>query len=687
MHVVSPFLDESEFDEGRVPPLKGEEPFDEDLLESEAKLESWETPFEAEFETDKDIEVKNDEELELEYEDEELELEYDNDDFEYEDDRDLGPDEYVDLEYGDADFEYEDDIDLAPDENVELSYENGGIDRELSDLEEAALVDVSEYVGEFGEVETVEAEELLETLYLGEGSALSKADTGVTFPSGAVLRIVQGDTSRDGEHWDPHGTGNPLLDTSDRSIRPAPNFTIGELATSGARRFNIARIDPNLVSCLQAIRNHAGRPVLVTSGYRSWAYNKAIYSRRNKKPTLSRHSSGQAADIKIRGMTGLDIAKRAIDVYGSRIGVGVGTDFAHIDVRGAEATWTYISGAAGRKALAEIRKYIRDYAQGRRTAYSPTQTTNVDIKRASWGGWRGLQSGGVNRYEFREDWQDLVLAAVGDVEGTFDKVNAYDRGILSWGISQWTAHAGSLLRVLRQVKERLGDARFADLFGGLDVTPQGFVFEERLYSGHDGDDSEVRILFRGTTSTTEFDDQRLRTWVRLFTIAGRQKDVHAVQRSVARSELLDQLQVDLGSIFEGIRRSCDKTTPKSKTQRMYWCRRLPESSAHYRQSYGLVRNYIRQDPVAVTLYYGMYVNNPTWARLEFKRAVDNVASTNGWSTKGQDWPIGSEVQMARELESVLRSSTIGMWGDANAKAKMRESRTQKLLASLARSRQ
>lgn len=178
------------------------------------------------------------------------------------------------------------------------------------------------------------------------------------FPSGASLSTATGNTGKGEEHWDPNSTGLPLYETGAavRGRKLSPNFTVGELVFSGNQFADKARISPALVAALQKIRDRVGRPVRITSGYRSWQRNVAVYSqaRPPKKPTLSRHCSGQAADITVAGMSGLDIAKAAVDVLGDGIGVGIGAGFAHIDVRGKWTAWTYISGSAGAAALAQL---------------------------------------------------------------------------------------------------------------------------------------------------------------------------------------------------------------------------------------------------------------------------------------------------------------------------------------------
>ena len=212
----------------------------------------------------------------------------------------------------------------------------------------------------------------------------------VRFPSGEALPVVRGaEETEDDEYYDPHrksaGRGctrsdNPLLDTgrAQASKRLSKNFTVSELARSGRKRFSKARIDPDLIRCLQAIRDHVGKPVRITSGYRSWGYNRNVYARRKKKPTRSQHCSGRAADIKIRGMTGQEIALAAIEACGGKLGLGVGKSFAHIDVRGCLAVWVYKSVGTGSKR-SEIRLAIRRHARrraGRRPRASDTLGTS-----------------------------------------------------------------------------------------------------------------------------------------------------------------------------------------------------------------------------------------------------------------------------------------------------------------------
>ncbi len=183
-------------------------------------------------------------------------------------------------------------------------------------------------------------------------SAESAESSEVCFPSGECLPLASGQAeSSNEEYWDPNASGVPLLDTSGRrSAQLSAHFTVDELVRSGGHSFRYARIDPALVQCLEAIRAEVGQAVVVNSGYRSWGYNRRLYERRGTTPTRSQHCSGRAADIRVRGLSGMELAEAALRACGCRMGVGIGMGSddrgVHVDVRGSWARWGYGSRKA-----------------------------------------------------------------------------------------------------------------------------------------------------------------------------------------------------------------------------------------------------------------------------------------------------------------------------------------------------
>jgi Peptidase M15 len=240
-------------------------------------------------------------------------------------------------------------------------YETGGVpapvywfEDEGSDGE--ALAD--EWFADGSSEDESSGDEWLEDEWFEEAARTTYSEP---FPCGLVLRTVALPTGPRDPHHDPNGVNLALYDTNPSLHRKklSRNFTVGELVTTGGRKSEVARISHDLVRGLQALRDHLGREISITSGYRSNSRNAAVYGARKKKPTLSRHSSGQAVDVKVAGMTGIQIAKAAIDVLGTNIGVGVGANFAHIDVRGTWARWTYFKAgsSAQRDAIRELDRH------------------------------------------------------------------------------------------------------------------------------------------------------------------------------------------------------------------------------------------------------------------------------------------------------------------------------------------
>lgn len=95
-------------------------------------------------------------------------------------------------------------------------------------------------------------------------------------------------------------------------------------------------IDTRLVDYLQMIRSHFGQPLIITSGYRSPAYNKSIGGTNN-----SYHVQGMAADIQVRNVNPV-----IVGMYAQTIGVGgiglyayVSNGFVHVDTRPQQYRW------------------------------------------------------------------------------------------------------------------------------------------------------------------------------------------------------------------------------------------------------------------------------------------------------------------------------------------------------------
>lgn len=125
----------------------------------------------------------------------------------------------------------------------------------------------------------------------------------------------------------------------------------------------------------------------------------------------------------------------------------------------------------------------------------------------------------------------FILSVTQSLEGGFDSVNLYDKGVLSWGIMQWTAGTGSLPPVLTYIKRRLigtGQKRVWDkvfLAQGLDADSRGLIaYGKPLLTPDD-----MRRAFRGTVKPGIYDPKLAGYWATVFARAGRQPAVQQFQ--------------------------------------------------------------------------------------------------------------------------------------------------------------
>ena len=129
--------------------------------------------------------------------------------------------------------------------------------------------------------------------------------------------------------------------TRDSTRQLSPSFRVREFACKGS---DVVLIDDELVVLLQCIREHFGKPVHITSGYRTVEHNAAVGGSKS-----SQHLLGRAADFYAEGVPVATVAAYAETLLPSRGGIGRYpkdakhpkrmTGWVHIDTRTNKSRW------------------------------------------------------------------------------------------------------------------------------------------------------------------------------------------------------------------------------------------------------------------------------------------------------------------------------------------------------------
>ena len=127
----------------------------------------------------------------------------------------------------------------------------------------------------------------------------------------------------------------------DSTWQLSPSFKVREFACKGS---DAVRIDDELVVLLQCIREHFGKPVHITSGYRTAEHNAAVGGSKS-----SQHLLGRAADFYIESVPVATVAAYAETLLPGRGGIGWYpkdaahpkrmTGWVHIDTRANKSRW------------------------------------------------------------------------------------------------------------------------------------------------------------------------------------------------------------------------------------------------------------------------------------------------------------------------------------------------------------
>ena len=129
-----------------------------------------------------------------------------------------------------------------------------------------------------------------------------------------------------------------LAKNGDRRL--APDFKVRELRCRDGS--DTVMVDETLTVVLQCIREHFGKPVTITSGYRTASHNTRVGGSKS-----SQHLLGRAADIQVQDTDPLAVAAYAESLMPGWGGVGRypvkagrAKGWVHVDTRPNKSRWT-----------------------------------------------------------------------------------------------------------------------------------------------------------------------------------------------------------------------------------------------------------------------------------------------------------------------------------------------------------
>lgn len=120
--------------------------------------------------------------------------------------------------------------------------------------------------------------------------------------------------------------------TKGRKVKLSKNFVSTEFDCQGRGCCTETYIDDELVERLQQIRDHFGAAVTINSGYRCSKHNRNVGG-----ATRSKHVQGMAADIVVRNIAPIEVARYAESI-GIK-GIGLYDSFVHVDTRASKSFW------------------------------------------------------------------------------------------------------------------------------------------------------------------------------------------------------------------------------------------------------------------------------------------------------------------------------------------------------------
>lgn len=255
--------------------------------------------------------------------------------------------------------------------------------------------------------------------------------------------------------------------TKGTAVQLSANFKSTEFDCHGSGCCSKTLIDDKLVNYLQKIRKHFGKAVNINSGYRCKTHNARVGG-----ASKSNHMDGEAADIRISGVTPIELARYAESI--GVLGIGVYSWGVHIDTRTAKYFW-YDGGASNVSTFGGTIIQEEEEEEEVKIDTSKIDTSAADPKVV----WNFLKKQGLNDYGIAGLMGNLQAESglkPTNLQNTYEKSIGYtdaeytaavDQGVYTkfaddkagYGLAQWTypSRKQNMLNYHKSKNKSIGD--------------------------------------------------------------------------------------------------------------------------------------------------------------------------------------------------------------------------------------
>jgi murein DD-endopeptidase MepM/ murein hydrolase activator NlpD len=286
------------------------------------------------------------------------------------------------------------------------------------------------------------------------------------------------------------------------------------------------------------------------------------------------------------------------------------------------------------------------------TAPAATNSSEVKVEHTSYNNksmfGAAVKSTVAPRVEEIRDGDDIIVHCISSLEGGYDSINMYDRGIISFGIMQWTVHQGSLQDFFAFIKSKISIPQF---FGGLDINDKReLTYVGKVYPKKEN--LSLIKLFRNSTDPAfkDYDKNVSARWAKIFALAGRNLAIQKLQVEYTRIQIRNTMQINIGKKMRAI--LADKNLAK---YRQYINAGLTPDST--------IEAYLGNNLKGKALFFCMWTNNPLWSYIKFQNALTDFLKYTGLPANAESWNAGHRALFTEQLEKTLRATTVANWGD------------------------